>query len=289
MNGPWMIQGDFNAVLTDNDRCGGSDIDNNHARELKDCMNDSNLGEMRSIGCSYSWSNNQIDNNKICRRLDRAFINENWQDGFQNSYFEALPNGISDYSPILVNMLEDNHLNKNNFKYLSLWSYNPEHNKIMEEEWKKEYQGYAFYKISQKLKCIKRRFIMMNKQHYSGISLRVKNYKDLIERARKDLQLDPMNNILLEEERVIYIHLRGLMICEESFYKQKSRVQWLNLGDSNTKFFHNSIKQRRSRNNIAMIKLDNGEIINNRDKIHEEMKKFYKNMFSKRDGNISHI
>lgn len=35
--------------------------------------------------------------------------------------------------------------------------------------------------------------------------------------------------------------------------RQKSRIKWDLEGDSNTKFFHNSIKQRRVRNQIQKL------------------------------------
>lgn len=37
---------------------------------------------------------------------------------------------------------------------------------------------------------------------------------------------------------------------EEAFYKQRSRIQWLSLGDRNTKFFHRSLVHRQSRNRV---------------------------------------
>ncbi|CAN6568827.1 unnamed protein product [Malus baccata var. baccata] len=48
---------------------------------------------------------------------------------------------------------------------------------------------------------------------------------------------------------------------EESYWQQRSRVQWLNDGDANTKFFHQSTLQRRRRNNVVTLKNNNGEWI----------------------------
>jgi hypothetical protein len=45
------------------------------------------------------------------------------------------------------------------------------------------------------------------------------------------------------------IHLK------ESLLKQKSRMNWVKEGDSNTKYFHESIKQRRGRNQLVALKV----------------------------------
>ncbi|XP_050233116.1 uncharacterized protein LOC126681613 [Mercurialis annua] len=98
----------------------------------------------------------------------------------------------------------------------------------------------------------------MNKQQYSDISQRVSNQRVMLEKLQNDIQKDPLNNHLLEEERAVAFYLMFLLRSKESFYKQKSRIQWLQLGDSNTKYFHNSIKQRRVRSSIPLLKLDLG-------------------------------
>lgn len=48
---------------------------------------------------------------------------------------------------------------------------------------------------------------------------------------------------------------------EEAFFKQKSRVQWLQLGDKNTAFFHKSIIHRQCRNSITRLKDADGRLI----------------------------
>lgn len=40
---------------------------------------------------------------------------------------------------------------------------------------------------------------------------------------------------------------------EEEFWRTKSRVQWLQAGDKNTRYFHEKTKQRRSFNRITAI------------------------------------
>ncbi|XP_050232999.1 uncharacterized protein LOC126681501 [Mercurialis annua] len=257
------IQGDFDAVLNNNDRCGGNELDEEHAIELQNCVSAAGLFELRSIGCFYTWNNNQLGDNRIWRRLDRVFSNGNTSEN-HNVYFEALPNGISDHSPIITT-IQDN-------------QYRGKKKDIIEEEWSKDYNGYWMFKIVQKLKSISYRLNQLNKQHYSKISQKVNRYKVILDQLQIDIQKDLGNSFLIDEERAMAIQLKNMLRCEESFYKQKSRIQWLNLGDSNTKYFHNSIKQRRAMNSIPLIKLDDGRIINSQKDILEEMTRFYTNL-----------
>ncbi|KAJ6418664.1 hypothetical protein OIU84_001935 [Salix udensis] len=48
---------------------------------------------------------------------------------------------------------------------------------------------------------------------------------------------------------------------EESYFKQKSRIQWLTLGDRNTSFFHRSVEHRRMRNRVNSLEDDKGNVI----------------------------
>lgn len=52
--------------------------------------------------------------------------------------------------------------------------------------------------------------------------------------------------------------LRSCLHKEEIFWGKKAKVNWLQLGDRNTKFYHLYVKQRRSCMTIHRINLDNG-------------------------------
>nr|XP_016500683.1 PREDICTED: uncharacterized protein LOC107819114 [Nicotiana tabacum] len=65
---------------------------------------------------------------------------------------------------------------------------------------------------------------------------------------------------------------------EESICKQKSRVQWPKLGDSNSAYFFASIKNKRAQNHIKSLASATGEIIQSEKGIEEEILGFYKNL-----------
>ncbi|XP_050238227.1 uncharacterized protein LOC126687715 [Mercurialis annua] len=230
-----------------------------------------------------------LGNSRIWRRLDRVFANGDICDTFQHAYFESLPNPISDHSPIITYLHNSQCKEKNSFKFFNFWSIHPEFRKIVEDEWSKSYNGHYMYQCVQKLKAMSFSLSKLNRQHFFDISQKVNIQRSNLEKLQIDIQRDPSNHLLIDEERAMAVHFRFLLSCEESFYKQKSRIQWLNLGDSNTKYFHNSVKQRMITNCIPLIKLEDGSIISSKEEIHKEITRFYSNLFRREDTTRSHI
>ena len=52
--------------------------------------------------------------------------------------------------------------------------------------------------------------------------------------------------------------LNKVMEIEESIWRQRSRVNWLQEGDRNTKFFHGYAKGRGNRNRVSGVHNNNG-------------------------------
>lgn len=51
---------------------------------------------------------------------------------------------------------------------------------------------------------------------------------------------------------------KDIILREEIFWKQRSRVQWLTEGDKNTTFFHKSASNHKRRNTINMLEGEGG-------------------------------
>ncbi|GKF03147.1 hypothetical protein Tco_0030070, partial [Tanacetum coccineum] len=69
------------------------------------------------------------------------------------------------------------------------------------------------------------------------------------------------------------------VLDEEMFLKQKAKISWLKDGDSNTAYFHKSVKSRVSRSHIDVISNSDGIIFAN-DKVLDA----FIAMFSMGDG-----
>ena len=83
---------------------------------------------------------------------------------------------------------------------------------------------------------------------------------DTLQRQIQDSPTDPH----LCKEEVMAVKVYGdLCRAEESFFRQKSRIQWLNLGDQNTEFFFRSVKSRQGRNKIVSFVKEDGSRVDN--------------------------
>ncbi|KAF9671755.1 hypothetical protein SADUNF_Sadunf12G0081300 [Salix dunnii] len=71
---PWLIQGDFNAIMGRNDRSGGSTMWHGHQEDFSQCMKNAELMEIPYTGLRYTWHNSQAIGT-IHKKLDWSFGN----------------------------------------------------------------------------------------------------------------------------------------------------------------------------------------------------------------------
>lgn len=67
---------------------------------------------------------------------------------------------------------------------------------------------------------------------------------------------------------------------EERFLALKSRLQWLQQGERNSKFFHLSLVFRRRRNKISMLRDEQGNWVTDQNQLKNMVVEFFKNLYS---------
>lgn len=82
------------------------------------------------------------------------------------------------------------------------------------------------FQLCSKLKSLKKVLRRLNKEHFSDISERVRAARDNLSRIQHLLQANPSDSGLWKEEVEAVNNYSRLIRAQESFLRQKSRVQW---------------------------------------------------------------
>lgn len=92
------------------------------------------------------------------------------------------------------------------------------------------------------------------------------------------LQQEHICDELIQEDKCLLRELEKWSNIEEIIWKQKARIDWLQLGDSNTKFFHAFAQSRRSANAIHRLVRGYGSVCLGQEQIKKEVTTFYKQL-----------
>ncbi|XP_070020692.1 uncharacterized protein [Nicotiana sylvestris] len=139
-NVPWLVVGDFNDTLRQEEKFGGRRINRSRSTRFWSCVNFCKLIDLGFKGGRYTWSNHRRNNNGlILERLDRCFANEDWLVNYLNVSITHLPKTYSEHNPLLIktNNIFRQPLNTitKPFRLETYWSSHPEFENIVKESW----------------------------------------------------------------------------------------------------------------------------------------------------------
>ncbi|XP_026410380.1 uncharacterized protein LOC113305574 [Papaver somniferum] len=152
--------------------------------------------------------------------------------------------------------------------------------RLVEENWNLELNGAPPFVFTSKLKRLKEVLKTWNINIFGDVQFRLK-----LETENDFLDYDPADEfqflkVVDAKKDVDDVRMLAVML------KMKSRVTWLEDGDQNTRFFHNSIRMRRSQNTISELKVSNDTTLFLQDEIKDFIVNHYQSKFIGGDVNI---
>nr|TKS17240.1 hypothetical protein D5086_0000020710 [Populus alba] len=234
------------------DRVGGDVHWPSYQNDFSSCINHFELLQVPFTGLQYSWHNGQIGSNTIQKKLDWVFGNSclfsTWPA--TNAIFQ--PRSISDHSAIILSPQRPNQHRHNSFKFLNIWADRGDFLNIVASSWQLPSTGNPMYQLTTKLSRLKAELRKLHYRVTSNLTDCVGQAKSAWDAAQLYLDEHPSSDEAKNTERTLATEYHHLCKAEESYFKQKSRIQWLHLGDRNTAFFHKSLLHRQRVDNIFL-------------------------------------
>lgn len=282
---PWVIVGDFDAMLSEEEHAGGSFNSYTAISEFCGCVAQIEVMDLHYSGMRYTWSGSPHGVG-VVRKLDRVLVNDAFVQKFRNSKARFLAPKTSDHSPAILEFGGcENAKGRGSFKFQNFLTHRPNFLDLVREGWNVNGGGVMMYKVVQKLKHLKPIF---RKEALSkgNLCARVKDLQLSLENTQLALDCDPFNEVLKREEVQLARAYREASLEEERMLKQKSKIHWLKVGDQNNKFFHKSLLVKRNRNRISSILNDDGEEVEG-ELMNQQFVSFYKKLLGTKSNSES--
>ncbi|XP_075084750.1 uncharacterized protein LOC142168002 [Nicotiana tabacum] len=133
-------------------------------------------------------------------------------------------------------------------------------------------------KVWQKLILVKHELKKLHTKEFKRVREKVQTIRRQLQETQEKMQDPDHQTSLFDTEKELRGKLEKWGVIEESIMRQKSRTQWLKLGDSNSAYFYACLKNRTTMNSIKSLVNQYGKLLQNEQEVKEEVVRFYKEL-----------
>ncbi|XP_071679920.1 uncharacterized protein [Lolium perenne] len=225
------------------------------------------LKEVYLNGRRFTWSNERVQ--PTLEKLDRVFTTVDWEDLFPDAFLSALSSGPSDHCPLVLSLALDLHRGRR-FQFQSFWPKVDGFLQVVREvSTTQPCEPNPFKRLDQKLRATTKRLASWSSKFIGSVKLQILMATELILRFDIAMESRPLS----PQERALRCLLKkkllGLASLERTIARQRSRILWLREGDACTRFFHLHASQRRRKNFIGHLVVDNRRFTEHAEKAEE--------------------
>lgn len=276
----WLTLGDFNTVLRHGDKVGGNPLTLSQSQELTNVFNRCGIIDLVSSGPKFTWNNHQVGCHNIKERIDRVDVNGSFQMQFPVVQVNNLSYFNSGHRAILIdfNPVKSKPCSRP-FRLEAMWLEDPRFEHVVSQCWSTLYATLANPSIFDKFRSLRKHDLFWNKVVFGQLRNNIQNAKSTLFLSQQHFDIVPsqFNKDVVDSCLISYLDALHL---EEVFWHQKSRVKWIKCGNLNIHFFHISTLVHRHKNQILIIKDNNGTWVSGQDQVSSVLVDFFRYLFT---------
>ncbi|XP_060968361.1 uncharacterized protein LOC133035936 [Cannabis sativa] len=261
---PWVVMGDLNCILNNEEKMGGKKVTSSDTRWLEDFLQDTGGVDLRFKGCQFTWQNKRFNGGLIRERLDRCIGSYDWSSAFPSAGILNFQIMISDHAPILFDTFMFKSKGFIPFLFYDAWSREDSCRDEICKAWSKVPRG-GTRSLLKNFDNIRRALQKWRKEKVGDLDQRIST----LENRLQWIQRQQITEEFCREEFLIQDQLQETWRKKESMWSQKSRELWLKLEDRSTRFFHTAASVRRRRNQVWHLQDKDGNMKDNTREISE--------------------
>ena len=208
-----------------------------------------------------------------------------WDVCFENSRVSRKARIFSDHFPLF---LEAGSFlwGPSPFRFCNSWLVSSDSNQIIVETVSNSnFQGWAGFILHEQLRSVKLAVKAWNIAAQAKVKKKTeKSLMSKLEKYDSVAELIGLNQEELNSRAALQAELLSIYQNEERNFIQKSKLNWLSLGDENTGFFHRFLNAKKRRNLITELKDDDGVVSTSFRDIERLVLEFFESLYTRIPG-----
>jgi hypothetical protein len=276
MNLPCLMMGDFNETMWQSEHFSKKKRNEKQMMDFRETLSYCDLHDLGFNGTPWTYDNKRQGKENVKVRLDRVVASPSWSDIYPQSNVSHLTSSRSDHCPILLKLFQDNDSPRTNcaLRYEACWESEESLAEEIKVAWENHSKPRDLGQVAANLSGVMDCLQSWSKKTVGSVSKR-------IEKLRKKLESINMRNLDHEQQKKKSVEreLDSLLEQEETYWKQRSRINWLKEGDRNTKFFHKKASWRARKNKIEKLQKVNGTMTEDKEEMETMTTSFFKDLY----------
>ncbi|XP_073153301.1 uncharacterized protein [Henckelia pumila] len=260
----WLLGGDYNDLLSQSEKKGRIPHPISLINGFRETVENCCLLDLGMKGHAFTWEKSSGSPNFIEERLDRALATTAWVRFFGNAEVWNLEVVTSDHSAIFLKPNVDVLSRRKRFCFENSWILEPECKEKIELCGKdlQVWGDTVKHRFKKEINSCRAHLTYLKRRRSCSVDAQIENIKQ---------------------------RLDFLLAQEELFWKQRSKIFWLQVGDTNSKLFHYYASSCKRKNVIVNLQDDSGQTYSRGRGLHEHILQYFQTLFTSNGCSAHHV